>query len=281
MSTRKKIWSVLLIIVAAVTINSCAKPNDTPVNPPVPPPPPPANVLSYGDSILYLQNQAADYIVFPKTAQQGTYTGFPEGIELDPVTGAINISKSETGLRYRIVYHSPTGDSSVAYVVLSGITFTDHFYHLSAGDSIAPPVYNASISRTLPLSGSTFDEGNGANSGGCSVKTNNGKINLAETVRNGVFGNNPTNDVRKEFDIAYRINDGSSKSLNKLRVRLYYYATMADVAPDLLQTLSDRQTDGVFIGGNFLSPTGTGVFTSSAIAAKAKPRPPCVIIIAN
>jgi hypothetical protein len=233
--------------------------------------------LSYGDSILYLQNTSGDYIVHPAVAKQGNYYGFPEGIEIDNATGAINVSKSETGLRYRITYVSPKGDSSSTMVVLSGITFKDHYYHLSTGDSIANPVYNALETRSVPLSGSNFDEGSGANSGGCSVKTNNGTINLAQTARNGVFGNTPQNDVRRDFDIQYRLNDGSNKSLNKLRVRLYWYNTMADVPTDLLQTLSDREAQGVFLR----TAQVNGSPAQARTTALAKPRPPCVIIIAQ
>jgi hypothetical protein len=236
--------------------------------------PPGVYKLSYGDSIIFLRNVPGDYIVNPVTPKTGVYAGFPEGIEINSTTGAINVSKSETGLRYRITFTASDGTISTSTVVLSGITFTDHFYHLSAGDSTAFPVYNADGSRLLPVNGSNFDEGNNANSGGCSVRTDNGKINLAETVRNGIFGNTPQNNVRKDFDIAYRLNDGSGKSLNKLRVRLYYYQSMADVAPDLLQTLQDRQNDGVFL-------KGAGIASPDILNQAAKPRPPCVIIVAD
>lgn len=239
--------------------------------------PPGAYTLSYGDSILYLKNTASDYIVYPTSRRDGVYSGFPEGIEIDAVTGAINVSKSETGLRYRVTHTAPDGTITNTMVVLSGITFTDHYFHLSTGDSIAYPVYNADKNRVLPTSGSNFDDGNGANSGGCSVKTDNGRINLAETVRNGVFGTIPQNDVRRDFDINYRLNDGSNKSLNKLRVRLYYYRTMADVPADILQILNDRQNDGVFLKGGDVAVAGTG----DRIEQKAKPRPPCVIIVAD
>ncbi len=228
--------------------------------------------LNYGDSILYLRPvTSGDYIVYPITRKDGVYSGFPEGIEIDGLTGAINISKSETGLRYRITHTGPDGTKTETTVVLSGINFPDHFYNLSQNDSLSLPIYNASQLRVLPLNGSNFDDGNNANSGGCSVRTENGVINLAQCVRNGVFGNTPQNDSRRDFDINYRINDASGKSLNKLRVRIYYYTSMATVAPDLLQTLLDRQTGGVFLkGGTVENATQT-----------AKPRPPCVIIIAN
>ena len=227
--------------------------------------------LSYGDSILYLRPSAGDYIVYPSNPNPGTYSGFPEGIEIDAATGAINVSESETGLRYRITHTAPDGIKTETMVVLAGITFKDHYYRLSTGDSVALPVYNADANRILPLNGSNFDEGNVANGGGCSVRTDNGKINLSESVRLNVFGHNPRNDDQKEVEIKYRLNDGSGKSLNKLKVKLYWYNTLADVPQYLLDILNDRITQGVFLKGGIASRT----------EQTAKPRPPCVIIIAN
>src|SRR6476661_4932670 len=77
--------------------------------------------LSYGDSIIYLKSQSSDYIIFPTETRLGTYTGFPDGIEIDATTGAINVSKSETGLRYRITHTSPEGVETQTKIVLSGI----------------------------------------------------------------------------------------------------------------------------------------------------------------
>ncbi|HYC41041.1 MAG TPA: hypothetical protein VEB63_11205 [Chitinophagaceae bacterium] len=234
--------------------------------------------LSYGDSILYLKNQASDHIIHPTEHRPGTYEGFPDGIEIDETTGAINVSKSETGLRYRITHTAPDGRQTRTMVVISGINYTDKFYNLSQHDTIAPPVYNAG-SGALPVNGSIFDEGNLANSSGCSVATVNGRINLAETVRNGWLGNPPANDAKREIDIVYRLNDRSQRAVNKVRVKLYFYHSMATVAPDLLETLQERESDGVFLTNQPIRP-GASVFTES-VAAAAKPRPPCIIIIAN
>ena len=240
--------------------------------------------LSYGDSVLYMKNQSNDYIVYPTEQRAGTYYGFPDGIEIDDNTGAINVSKSESGLRYLITHISPQGDTSRTMVVLSGITYFDKYYNLSLGDSIAAPVYNASIVNVLPVSGSDFDSDNTANSGGCSVKTTNGQINLAESLRNGIFGANPSNDDKREFDIVYKLNDQSGKARNKIRVKLYYYDTMNDVAQDLLETLQERTDQGVFLQANHGSilgnPTGEARgSTTLRTAGIAKPRPPCIIII--
>lgn len=261
------------IIMLAFSLLSCDKPKDdidTPAGP---------FTISYGDSILYMKPVAGDYIVYPQRTSPGTYTAFPDGIEIDDVTGAINVSNSETGLRYRITHTAPNGDTTSTMVVLSGITFRDHFYYLTAGDSIANPVYNASENRSLPVIGSSFDEGNLANTGGCSVKTDNGSINLAESVRKGVFGANPRNDDKKEVEIKYRINDASGKSLNKLKVLLYWYETVADVPQYVWDILHDRTTEGVFLRGN--GTTTSDPTFAGRLQKAAKPRPPCVIIVAH
>ncbi|MGQ0740595.1 MAG: hypothetical protein ACT4OJ_16215 [Bacteroidota bacterium] len=253
------------IAALSLTCSSCSKSASPPEEPAGP------YVLSYGDSILYMKAAAGDYIVNPVSTRPGTYSGFPEGIEIDGATGAINISKSETGLRYRITHTATDGTKTETKLVLSGITFTDKFYHLSAGDSVAIPVYNSSASRVLPLAGSSFDEGNICNNAGCAVKTTDGTINLAATVRNGVFGVTPRNDERRTFEIKYRINDASGKTENKLKVLLYWYNTMSDVPADVWEILNGRQSEGVFLRGQ----------TAETVAQAAKPRPPCVIIIAN
>ena len=263
-----RLISAISFITLAFLWASCEKSSDLPGG---------SFKLSYGDSILYLKPVSGDYIVYPTEQRTGIYSGFPEGIEIDETTGAINISKSETGLRYRITHVSPQGDTTRTMVVLSGITFTDHFYRLSSGDSVAHPVYNAHPNRILPLNGSVFDEGSLANTGGCAVRTDNGKINLAESIRNGVFGANPRNDDKKEIEIKYRINDGSSKSLNKLKVLLYWYNSMADVPQYVWDILNDRASQGVFLR-NSIDPAGNVVVQTEQLA---KPRPPCVIIIAN
>ncbi|HUR66440.1 MAG TPA: hypothetical protein VMZ03_08800 [Chitinophagaceae bacterium] len=258
----RSVFHLIFFVASALSLSSCKKDGSGTAG---------AYDLNYGDSVLYLRPSSGDYIVYPATQRAGEYSAFPEGIEINDKTGAINLTKSETGLRYRITHTAPDGTVTTTKVVLSGITFPDRFYHLSQNDTIAFPVYNANSSSPLPITGSIFDDGGGANSSGCEVKTTNGQINLAQTVRNGLFGATPVNDDRKDIEIVYRLNDGSNKTVNKLKVRLYYYTSMATVAPDLLQTLADRQNGGVFLRGEAILQTEQA----------AKPRPPCVIIIAN
>ena len=229
--------------------------------------------LSYGDPVIYPHDQSSDYLVYPVNQKTGNYSASPEGMIINQQTGAINISKSETGMKYMVTYTSPSGEISTTPVTLSGINFRDGIYHLSSGDSIISPVYVGN-GPGIP-NGSKFDDGNGAHASGCDVKTGNGSINLAQTVRNGALGLLPLNDSRRDINIMYRVNDFSNKASNKILVRFFYYHTIADIAPDVLQTFHDRGEDG-------LLSTPPGIANDrSFVTERGKPRPPCVVLIAD
>ena len=243
---------------------------------------PPDYKLSYGDSVFYLQNLATDYIIQPTQKLSGRYSGFPDGIDIDGNTGAINISKSETGLRYRITFKPDGSADSISTVILiSGINFLDGFYKLTTADSIAIPVYNAKNTNAIPgtNNGSVFDEGSNCNGAGCKVDVSAGTINLAQTVRNGVFGATPSNNDRHEFVMNYRINDNSGKALNTLKIKLYYFDSMNDVTQEAFDIIASRQ--GTLLRQNSFSNEILPNFRPIGIAGAASPRPPCIFILAR
>ncbi len=276
---------LILTITVLMGAISCKKDNNATPNPPAPP----TNVtFGYGDSIFYLNPLVADYVISPVKSQSGEYVGFPDGIDIDTKTGEINVSKSETGLRYRITFiPDGTNDSVSTEIVISGINFLDGFYKLTTADSVLKPLYNASVSNPIPgvNNGTIFDDGSGCNAAGCNVNTVVGSINLAQTVRNGVFGTIPSNNDRHEFDLNYRINDKSGKSLNTLKVKLYYFDSINDVTQEAFDIINSRL--GAILGVE-PKPTPFQTMTSvNSIATQtillgqqtAKPRPPCIFIL--
>jgi len=232
--------------------------------------------FSYGDSIFYQRNQSDDYIITPTNTITGKYTSFPDGLVLDGNTGTINVSKSETGLKYAIAF-IPAGkqDTLLSFITLSGINYMDGFYKLADGDSIAFSVYNAIPGAAIPglNSGSLFDVGSNCNDQGCNVNINNGTINLAQSVRNGIFGSTPSNNDRHEFEMTYQINDKSNSAVNKLKVKLYYFETMNDVTPEADSIISSRQ-------GSIIGP-GNTVPAFAFSNQTVKPRPPCIFIVGH
>jgi hypothetical protein len=276
---KKILNSFYYIVVLMLVISACSKStaiDDTGTNPS--PNPNPSNVLSYGDSIFYLRSTGNIISPLPMN-RVGKFIGFPKGIELDELTGKIDLTQSEMGLRYKIMF-VPDGstDTISTKIVLAGINFYDGIYRLSQGDSIAMPIYNA---KGIPFSpgqfgtglNNSFDEGNGCNSQGCAVSLTNGKINLAKSLRDGAISS--SHDSQKEFTYYYKMDDASGRSLNKLKVKLYYYANQASIPQYLWDILL------IDHAGTILKEAqgrGNVIETNQAVA---RPRPPCIIIIAQ
>jgi len=227
--------------------------------------------VSYGDSILYKTGKATDNIIFPEGRRCGRFSSFPQGLQIDEKTGAINISASETGLRYRITYTSPLGEISSSFIILSGVNYVDAYFKLYSNDSIVNPVYDAHAAKAMPAA--SFDIDGSARAKGCAIDTRTGQINLRQTARNGFFGTSQ-NGYKKEVEIKYRINDGSHDAPQSISVLLYYYKSMSEVPADLVQTINDHWDQ-------VLHTTIAGNMTEARAAAISKPRPPCVVVIGH
>ena len=244
--------------------------------------------LAYSDSVLYPLGEVSELqVLSPLTPRNGIYTSFPDGLDLDPLNGNIKVHESETGIKYRVFFSSTDGlvkDSTL--IAISGVNFLDGVYKINTSDSIINPVYNATIGNVLPgvNNGSLFDEGGGCNGGGCAVDVNNAKMNLAQTVRNGIFGSIPVNGVSKEFTLNFRINDASHKGGNKIKFKVFYFKKLSDVTQQVWDLLNGR--NGTVIN-SFNNNNNTPIqgFTAGNITVNALTghgrRPPCVIILSQ
>jgi hypothetical protein len=255
-----------------VLMSGCNKPVDSSTPPLNPVGTPNSSLkLSYVDSIFYLKPGSSNIITPQPMNKPGQFLGFPDGIEIDDNTGAINIAQSESGLRYKIMFvPAGSGDTISTKIVISGINFYDRIYRLSQSDTIARAIYNANGQSYSPGffgtgSNNSFDDDRGCNNQGCAVSLSNGSINLAQSIRNGAIP--AINDAQKEFTYYYKMDDPSQKTLNKLKVKLYYYNTYADIPQYLWDII-------------LIDHAGT-ILRSGIAQRTARPRPPCVIIIAN
>ncbi len=242
--------------------------------------------LAYPDSIIYpLGEQSNLQIINPVTAKQGIYTSFPDGLAIDTTNGNISIHESETGIKYRIYFTSLDGTTKDSTLLtLSGINFLDGVYKINTSDSIINPVYNSLTGNSLPTAaaGSVFDEGGGCNSNGCAVNLNDARINLAQTLRNGTFGSNPSNGSNKTFTLNFRLNDRSLKGGNKLKIKIFYFKTINDVTAQVWDILNGRNGTVInsFNNNNNTPIQGftAGNITQSSLTGKGR-RPPCVVIL--
>ena len=279
----KKIFIVIFTCIFC-SFFACKKdsssPPATPVTPVLPPPGGAISKSIYADSLLFIQS--LNSTVKPIVTQAGTYTAIPEGLKINEATGEIDVNKSETGLKYRVTFTPTSGDVQTSTIIVSGINYEDKIYNLSKGDSIAQPIYNADTKLALPGADNSnvFDEAGGCKKAGIVVNGSDAKINLALSVRNQGIDTGATEQVK----LAYRISDGSNKTLNGLEVKIYFYRTASEIPKYLTDLIAERKT--VILNANStpaVSQAHTPVLASLAINSSrpARPRPPCIIVVSR
>jgi len=230
-----------------------------------------SNAPVYEDTVICDKTgNGPDYIVSPlNNPGNGKYYSWPLGMKIDSTTGAINVTKSESGLRYIIGFvKQGTTDTCLTELVIAGASYMDGVYVLSDGETTADPFFNANPNNTtLCASGNCdMDMGNGANNRKIAVDRKSGKIDLEKTLNQGGFGMNPTDGDIKETTIIYRLNDGCNTSVQRTKVYLMYYTNKSQIPPALLSTLNLRTLN--FLNGDLISKS-------------ANPRPPLIIITRN
>ncbi len=221
--------------------------------------------LSYADSVVYLKEQKGDYIVSPTKKLKGFFSAIPGGLQIDAATGAVNVTRSERGLRYQISYAAPgSTDTCITYMTISGLDYVSAVYTLSKKDTLAKPLYNGQ--KTLPWnaggSDSEFDDDeNGANTGsgvagsqGIAVDKKDGSINLKRTLSNGTFGASPKNGTTRTVRLYYRISDASKKALNYIDIKFTYYAKYSDIPASTLARINAQNSANARV----MAPSATG-----------------------
>ena len=251
-------------------------------------------IPDYGDSILcYKWNGGSDYKVATKNNPgKGRYISIPEGLNIDANTGEINVTKSESGLAFKVGFIADgSSDTCFTKVITSGINYLDGIHVLNDNDTLLSPIYNGSQAY-LPicgadgaLKGCEFDDDEDDDNGngladepppGFTMGTNNividkktGVISLRRSVLDGLFGTlNPSNGKTVEVTLYYRLNDCSDGALRKIKIKFTYYSKLSDVPKGLINDIEDI-LDGIL---NFVFRTNGKV---------TNPRPPHVVVVAN
>jgi hypothetical protein len=259
--------------------------------------------LSYGDTLFYLRNQPGDYTIMPvsRPAAPGIFKAIPQGLVIDSVSGRVNVTRSETGLRYKIFYlDAARNPVDSVKLVISGIDYADSIYQLrvtpNAYDT-AFPIYNARPELPLPCSsddddddGCIFDETDLNNDGNDDipgviqdkllVDIKRGTIDAEASFHAGIFGSsNPANGIVKNFTMYYRLNDASNMALNKINIRVYHYRRYSDIPQSLLDEINARRRYQQTI--NNLSVTGSYSGVARYNIESRPKRPPLIIIVSQ
>ncbi|MFL5740733.1 MAG: hypothetical protein ACJ75B_10985 [Flavisolibacter sp.] len=238
--------------------------------------------LSYGDSVFFLKTTA--YQVQPIQQRAGTYSAYPDNLQIDPATGAITVSlkgkdgQSQTGLRYKILFKAEnTSETDSCFILVSGINYLDKFYYLSQNDSLIRPIYNADLQKSIPSG--NYDM---AHDNKLSLNPADGEINIKETVGRGFFNDLQPGKHWKQLTIKYSAGDQSNSVVNSMDIILYYYNSINDVPRNVSALMQAHQTMMVGLSQASLPSTFAAIDNNlSSDLSLSKPRPPCVVIIGH
>jgi hypothetical protein len=229
---------------------------------------------NYGDSIVFPQPTTSDdYYVYPVNNQgvSGTYLSWPDGLVLDPKSGSINLTRSETGARYSIAFvKSGTTDTCMSQLIVGGAAYMDSVYVLSESSQTAKPYFDAnpnlpSVCDGNQGEGCQFDYNNFAHDQGIEIDQKTGFIDLQKTMEKSPFGLIPLNGTTVLTTIYYQLNDNSNRASQKIQLKMIYYNHKSDIPSDILATVTQNLFNTL---NDFLLLSKTG-----------KSRPPLIIIV--
>lgn len=261
------------------------------------------DALIYPDSVLYPKEVNGNYIVYPVNAASGRFGAYPRGLDINNNTGAINVTHSESGLRYQVWYVADgSNDTCYKFITIAGINFMDSIYHLSRNQILAMPIYNATRQLGFSTFSTEFDDGHDDDDGdgfedepledeevipqGVALNKITGIMDLKASILNGALGPVPVAPgTFKDFILNYRINDSSAGALNSITFRLYFYNNQSQIPDSLKQALRIKRKMILFNNQPATAPGFTNYLPSSYPVPGTqkqeliKCRPPYIIIV--
>lgn len=270
----RRLWLLLITPVSLLIFSACEKPVD--------PGQPGTSSFRYSDSVFYVRSTS--YQVAPTNNRTGTYSAFPENLLIDPNTGNITVTitgkglESQTGLKYKIKFQETgTGFVDSTYITIAGINYLDRIYYLNQNDSIVSPLYNGSFSNALPAGTYGISPDNRL-----AIDPATGKINLKECMRRGMFDLPAENGEWEEVSVEYKSADGSNQATNRIDIALYFYDRLNDVPVNVSELMRAHQSMVLGVSQTPI-PVTIGPFDNDLPdnVAMNRPRPPCIIIVAN
>lgn len=232
----------------------------------------------YGDTLIYPQpsGNGNDMLAPVNNPGVGKYFAWPAGMVIDPGTGAIDLTQSQTGMKYAIGFvKTGTTDTCLSYVTIGGASYVDSAYIVTGGGVKAVPYFNGNPFQASKCAGSgqgsgcAFDVTGSAAALNVVINNSSGEIALQNTLdgssnQTGVFGPNPFNGQTVSVPIYYQLRQGSNNALQHIDVQLMYFDSKADMNMALLSTLSTRSAN---------------LFDGQLISTSLMPRPPLIILV--
>ena len=230
----------------------------------------------YGDSILYPQ-PGADYIAAPlnNIGIAGKYFGWPDGLSLNSSTGAIDVTKSISGVRYAVGFvKNGTTDTCLSPLIIGGASYEDSVYVLAQSDTTSRAYFNANpygpdiCDQSGPDDGNKckFDVYGNAKLQGITIDKKTGYINLKQSMQHLMFGPLPFDGEIVYSTFYYQVDDNTNNAVQQMQVEFIFFNNKSEVPADLLNAVGDKLTN---------------ILNNILVAKTGSPKPPLIIITRN
>lgn len=232
-------------------------------------------VLSlYGDTLVFPQPTATDDVITPVNGVgPGKYFSWPAGMVINQTTGAINLTQSQSGMRYAVGFvPAGTTDTCISTLIIAGAAYYDSLYVIGDTNSfVAMPYFNADAGLNVCTTpgACTFDYDGQAAKKGVFVDSSTGEIQITAITNGkgqlkGLFSGAIKNGATAVVNINYMINDGSHDAPQHINVKFEYYDTPAQIPPGQLNIMQSQTFNAM---------------NDMLLSTSRNPRPPVIIIV--
>ncbi|MDF9796169.1 hypothetical protein OKW21_001432 [Catalinimonas alkaloidigena] len=202
--------------------------------------------LDYG-KILFIPGE--DMFASPQNSDQkeftGTFSAKPNGLDIDPETGIINIDLSEPGLLYEVSFISEDGlTRCTTQILIAGIDYPDVIIDFSNPEETS--LIEPAINRNNPDFEAAIDfdpQGQVQEQGISFAETDEdtppGTINLRQTFINlELLGVEITDGFTREFIVPYIYRGGNTVVEGSIPIQIYWFE---EEVPEELQQWIGRK----------------------------------------
>ena len=214
------------------------------------------------EEALFFPNESKSLLIRPlgefsdPTKVEGRFTVWPQGLDIDPATGVIDVNTSEPGLTYYVTFTSENGRiSCTTKVAVGGLDYRDALLDFDGAvdgefleenpsvrefvvvDSIASPLFNFEQDGTLGLEFSSPDEDL------VFVRDNEApaSINVRATLRNIDQSENIESGFFREFTLEYQYDSPEGRITGEAEIVIYYYRTVGEIPSSLLDLIGRKE----------------------------------------
>ena len=178
---------------------------------------------------------------------KGRFSVWPQGLDIDPATGVININTSEPGLTYQVTFTSENKLTVCSTeVTIGGVDYRDVILDFDttvvSEDSI---VNQFLVVDTVVTPSTNFDGGvqfsTEGREDGLIFADSQGTINVRGTLQ-AISGGDISSGFFQEFVISYSYTPPGQQELivSEVEIEIHYFRTVEEIPPSLLDLLGRK-----------------------------------------